>query len=243
MAKHRSEMPRSGTTQHIHNHSPNPAISIVAIAVVVLIGIFLAWHAGIYLLDLAGAHRPKETMAQIIIWGVPLLLIGWLLTLWGEHILDRVFEHNEAMEDKRTEQLRYKQLMLKSAVTDTRATGEDARLNALILAIMMDSYDHLARNNTKYFGANEKKPWSRRQAGAQVLVSMGETEPVGETMGVRARAWLEEREIIVNDQVNLDRYPNLASVQRLLYAPPLVRSPYLPSSGEEGPEWNIIENT
>lgn len=242
MAKHRSELPRGGTTQHIHNHSPNPAISIVAIATVVLIGVLLAWHAGIYLLDLAGARQPRETMAQVVIWGVGLFVFSFLATRWLESVMDRCFAHKQTMANITTEQLRYKQMMIGSAVTDTRALGEDKRLNALVLAVAMEAYDYLAKNNTRYF-RGQSRPWSRRQAGAQVLASLGETNPVGEAMAQRARTWLEERGIVTgDDQVDLDRFPNLASVQRLLYGPPVVRSPYLPSSGEEGPEWSIIEN-
>jgi hypothetical protein len=224
---------------HVH-HEASQAAPIVARSIIIFAAVLLTWPAGVFLLDRAGVYRPDEVLAQIILWGLGLSFAAWLATHWLENFFDRWCEHREIMADKLTDQLHHKQLMLRSAVMDTRSMGEEARLSALVLAIMLEAYDHLARSKTRYF-RGQSRPWSRRQAGAQVLASLGEREPVGEAMAQKAKAWLEEREVIIDEQVNLDRYPNLASIQRLLHVPTIIRTDYLPTPAQKTVEWSNIE--
>lgn len=222
---------------HTHVHEASQAAPIFARAIIAFVAVLLTWPVGVFLLDRAGVHRPDQALAQIILWGLGLSFTAWLATHWLESIFDRWFEHREIMADKLTEQLHHKQLMLRSAVMDTRTMGDEARLSALILAIMLQAYEYLAKNKTTYF-RGQSRPWSRRQAGLQVLASLNEREPVGEAMAQKAKAWLEAREIIIDEQVNLDRYPNLASIQRLLHVPTVIRTDYLPTPAAE---WSNIE--
>lgn len=240
MAKHKAEMTR-GTTTHVHNHQPNPAGVIVSVALIGLVGIFLAWHAGIYLLDLAGARQPRETMAQIILWTGGLLFAGWLLTLWFDNVMDKYFAHQKAMANARIDEMRYRSRLAHSMAQDSRLLGEEQRFTALVYAVLLTAYDHQVRNG--HFRGTYR-PWSRRSAGGQILYSLGEQEPVGEAMGARVAPWLEEREIIKGDQLNLERFPDIASVQRLLYAPPIVREPnrYLGQGGEGATEWSNVDD-
>lgn len=240
--KHKSETeyPQSRVS-HTHVHEASQTTPIFAKAIVVFAAIFLVWPVGIFLLDRAGARHPDQTLAQVLLWGLGGLFVMWLGSRWFDNVMDRWFDHQQTMANIETEQLHHKQLMLRSAVMDTRTVGEESRLSALVLAVMMEAYDYLAKNKTEYF-RGQSRPWSRRQAGMQVLASLGEKEPVGEAMAQKAKTWLEEREVIIDEQVNLDRYPNLASIQRLLHVPTVIRTDYLPSPAQEAAEWSEIEN-
>lgn len=230
--------PASGPS-HIHHHTPGQAGSIVALAVLVILGLILLWPAGIFLLDKAGVRRPEEVWASILLWvpaAIGVYFLGRMLVI---DIMDRRYEHKEIMADKHIELMRYQQMMTRSLVTDSRQLGEEKRFAALVLAVMIESYQYVARNGDTFRGS--ERPWSRRQAGGQVLYSLGESQPVGEGLGARVRSFLEEQRVIVDDQVNLADFPDLASVQRLLYnAPVVVGTPKQLGQGG-GSEWSIIE--
>jgi hypothetical protein len=175
--------------------------------------VFLGWHGGVFVLAKAGFGEPEETLATILLWAGGLIVLGIVATRWVEGFLDRWLEHQEVMKDKETEQLRYRQLMQQSVVVDSRRQGEDKRRAALVYAIMDRAYDYYAQHGPF---KEAWRPWSRRSAGQIVLA--GETEPVGETLAVKAKEFLLRHEVIVREQINVQRYPDLASVQRLLYS-------------------------
>ena len=201
----------------IHRHEPSPFAEMMARVVGGLVAIVTLWLGGEFLLTKVGIRDPDRILAEVVLWllgGGPVLV----LTAWGlNHLLDRWLSHREQMADKLTEQLRYRQLMQHSAVVGARRSGTDARLAALVIAIMMNAFDHHARRG-QFRG--QWRPWSRRAAAEIVLA--GESAPVGEAMARKARAFLERHQVVVDGQLNLDRYPDLASIQRLLYDPPLV---------------------
>jgi len=225
--------PPPGPT-HIHNHTPGQAGEVWArltggIAVVVL-----AWFGLIFLAGQAGVDRPTEVVAQGIFWVGGILAMIWLLgRALGEH-LDRWYAHREAIEEQRTNQMRYRQLLAGSAATDSRRLGDEKRLAALVYLVMLDAYDYLARNR-KFRGV--WRPWSRRSAGAYTLISLGETSPVGEEFGARARPVLANAGIITeDDQIDQKHFPDIASVQRVIFQPVLANPGQTVTQN-----WSIIE--
>ncbi len=204
----------------IHNHAPSAFGAVFSKVLAGVVGSIFFWFAGVFLFKKIGFRHPDEAMAMTIF--IILAVVGLLLTgaFIFDRFLDRWFEFQKAMRDKETEQMRYRRMLLQSAVADTRPTGgEQTRLNSLILQIMDEAYTYLAKNG-RFRGA--WRPWSRRNAGTMVLIAQGEREPVGETLAVKAKTFLTRHEVIVDEQVNLERYPDLASIQKLLYAPILL---------------------
>jgi len=215
--------PTTGIT-HVHNHNHTPSAVGEAVGKALLYGSLAVagWYAGVFLMSKAGFSDPESAMAGTLVWGT----LGFILVLFvsraaGEQIA-RYYAHQEAMEDRRTEQLRYQQLMMSSVVTDSRVIGaEDSRLTALAYEMMRQAYAYHLKNNAPFAG--KWRPWSRRNA-AEIRLP-GETKPVGETMASKATAWLINKEVIVDDQINLKYYPDLGSIQRLLYQPPVLIAP------------------
>ena len=227
--------PPPGPT-HIHNHTPGASGEIWAKILGAIVLVILAWFALVFLADQAGVRRPTEVVAQGLFWAGGLAFAAWLLNhIIGDH-LDRWYDHREAIEEQRTNQMRYRQLLAGSMATDSRALGDEKRLAALIYLVMHDAYDYLARNR-KFRGT--WRPWSRRSAGDYVLMVLGEETPVGEEFGSRVRPFLATAGIITpDDQVNQKHFPDLGSVQRVLYQPVLANPG---QTGLERSNWAIID--
>jgi hypothetical protein len=227
--------PPPGPT-HIHNHTPGQAGEVWAKISGAVVLIVLAWFALVFLAGQAGVDRPTEVVAQGLFWVGGILAVVWLLgRALGEH-LDRWYAHCEAIEEQKTNQMRYRQLLAGSAATDSRRLGDEKRLAALVYLVVLDAYDYLARNR-KFRGV--WRPWSKRSAGAYTLISLGETSPVGNEFGARVRPFLETTGIITgDDQVDQKHFPDLASVQRVLYQPVLARSA---ETSLDRSNWSIIE--
>lgn len=212
---------------HQHVHEPGRAGEYVTKFIFWIAVVLLVWPVGKFLFFKAGFRNPDQAWASVLIWA-PAIFIGLLfISRRLEGLFDRWLTHRELMEDKLTEQLQIESRMQKSMVIDTRQTGDQARLSALVIAIMEKAYAHLAEKG-QYKG-NEKLPWSRREAGAETLYSLGEKEPVGEAMAIKAAHWLADRRVIAGRQIRVGEYPNLASIQRALYAPPVVLPPTVSS--------------
>lgn len=206
---------------HIHNYTPSEATPIFARAVVGAVTLFVGWHVLVFLFDQMGILDPKQAVAQVIIWSIIIIAFIYIASRWLDGTVANFYNHRQAMADKETERMRYQQIMLNSMAKDTRRLGDDQRLAALILSVMEDAYDQLARSGKgKFIGL--ARPWSRRSAGSVVLTSLGEVEPVGDEFGRKARQFLQDQYIIVGDQVNLKHFPDLASVQIKLYQPPVL---------------------
>jgi hypothetical protein len=211
--------PQAGPT-HIHNHPPSALAEILGKVIAFVFVLVIGWHAGVFLLGKAGVRNPDEAFAELVLYAfgavAAIIAASYLLN----HVIDRLLEHREAMADKETEQLRYRQRMQRSLLADSRQTGEEARLAVLVTEIMERAYEYQAKNRRPFRGT--WRPWSRRSAGEIVLLTLGEKKPVGERLAVQAKEFLQEHEVIVDEQLNLDRYPDVASVQRLLHAPIVV---------------------
>ena len=98
---------------------------------------------------------------------------------------------------------------------------DDHRFKMLVSAVVADAYRYLAEHNRKSF-PGYWRPWSRRSAGQITLVPLGEPNVVGEDFASRVRPYLQNAGIIdpETDQINLDRYPDIGSVQRALFGKP-----------------------
>ncbi|MHC4617979.1 MAG: hypothetical protein ACYTEQ_09520 [Planctomycetota bacterium] len=206
---------------HIHNYTPSETTPIFARAVVGAIAIFVGWHVLVFLFDQMGILDPGRALAQVIIWGIIIAAFIFVAGRWLDGAIANFYKHRQAMADKETERMRYQQIMLNSMAKDTRRLGDDQRLAALILSVMEDAYDQLARSGKSKF-AGLARPWSRRSAGSVVLTSLGEVEPVGDEFGRKARQFLQDQHIIIGDQINLRHFPDLAAVQIKLYQPPVL---------------------
>lgn len=228
-----SAPPPAPTT--IHNHTPSAFGAVFSKVLAAIAGLVFLWLAGIFLFSKLGFRHPDTALARTILFGLGILLLAASASFIADRFLSRWFEFQKEMRDKETEQLRYRQVLLQSAVADTRPIGNDkTRLNSLILQIMEEAYTYLAKNeNGRIRGT--WRPWSRRNAGAMVLLALNEREPVGETMAVQAKQFLVRHEAVIDEQVNLKRFPDLAAVQKLLYAPIL-----LPINDPSAPPTKII---
>ena len=216
----------------IYNYAPSWASPIFAIGVVVVALVLLAWWAMVYILEEAGVRDPSQALARGLLWalGIVVLLVG--LSWFGAGLLDKYFAYRLEQRDKdllllekRLEAMRYQTQMQQSQAVDRRALSEDERrFLRLVEAVLFDAYDHVARHGE--FGVSDSRPWARRNAGAIKLTN--ETDSVGETMGARVGEWLRDpsRELIIGakgrEQLNLRRYPDLASAQRVLWHVPVV---------------------
>lgn len=203
----------------IHNYGPNWfLIGLVGLAALVgaVVGL---WYAGLFLLDKVGVKDPETTLAAVILvilaCVVFLFLGSWLM---GAHF-DKWSNHRLAMADRELERDRLRQMMATSMAAEYRQPSNDTRFSRLVTLIALKAYDDYFKNGP--YRGNEPRPWSRRAAASVILA--GEHDPVGESMGSRVRLWLKEREIITtDDQLNIAKYPDVASVQRLLYYPILL---------------------
>jgi hypothetical protein len=235
----KSDSPMSTPTV-VHHHQQSETGPIMARAIIVVAGLVLAWFVALYLVREAGAYKPEQTLARFLIWTFIILGLFFILQHWLSKQLDRWYEHKELLEAERTQQIRYKQLLTGSAINDTRTSNERQRLATLVYMIILDAYDHYAKSGP-YRGS--WRPWSRRPAGERVLVTLGETAPVGTEFGAKVRRFLETQGVIVKDQIDLETYPSIADVQRLLYQPVLLQTNGTPDSddGRGASNWSIIE--
>jgi len=206
----------------IHNHAPSAFGAVFSKVLAAITGLVFLWFAGIFLFAKLGVRHPDTALARTLLFGVGIILLVGTTAFITDRFLSRWYDFKKDMREKDIQYARYRQMLLQSAVADTRPTGTDrTRLNALILQIMEESYSYLAKTkNDRFHGA--WRPWSRRNAGGMILVALGETEPVGETLAVKAKQFLVRHEVIIDEQVNLQRFPDLAAIQKLLYAPALL---------------------
>lgn len=212
--------PPAGPT-HIHNHAPSALGEIFGKVLAFIFVLVVGWHTGVFLLKKAGVRNPDEAFAELVLYALGAVVLIIAASYLLDNVIDKVLEHRELMADKATDQLRYRQRMQRSMLADSRRVGDEARLAGLVTEIMERAYEYQAKNRCPIRGT--WRPWSRRSAGEVTLLTSGEKKPVGESMAVRAKEFLLEHEVIVDEQINLKRYPDLASVQRLLHSPILVR--------------------
>lgn len=205
----------------VHHHGPAWGRIILSVVACVAVGLWGLWHIGIFLLRQVGDRQPERHLAISVI--VIVAFVGFaLLSSWlfGKHF-DRIADHKLRMKEKDNEALRYRQMMAASMGHDTRTMGQQGRFAQLVIVILIEAYDYVYHHGP--YSSNTPRPWSRRQA-AKVILS-NESEPVGETMGTEVRPWLTRRGVITpDDQLNLDDYPDIGSVQRLLYQPVLLHT-------------------
>lgn len=204
----------------IHNHAPSAFGAVFSKVLAAIAGLVFLWFAGIFLFAKLGVRHPDTALARTILFGLGILLLIATTAFIADRFLSRWYAFKKDMREKDIQHARYRQMLLQSAVADTRPAGNDrTRLNALILKIMEESYNYLAKNG-RFRGA--WRPWSRRNAGGMILIALGETEPAGEALAVKAKQFLVRHEVVIDEQVNLQRFPDLAAVQKLLYAPALL---------------------
>lgn len=209
---------RRGDT-HIHNHMPSAFGAVFSKVFALFVTLIFIWMTGTFLFRKIGVRQPDHAMAYTLLVGLGIIFLGGVASFLLNNFLDKYFAFQKEIKDKETQQMRYKQLMLQSAVADTRPNTDTTRLNSLILQIMEEAYAHHAKSG-KFRGA--WRPWSRRSAGAMVLLALSESEPVGETLAVKAKDFLLKHNVIVDEQLNLAQYPDMTAIQKLLYAPVLL---------------------
>lgn len=197
--------------------------------------LILGWHSGVFLLGKAGIVEPEETFALLVWYSLGAIVFIIAASCAFNNVINKLFEHRETMEYQRIGQLRYRQRLQQSILTDSRRIGDKARLGLLVIEILMRAYEYQVQNRRPFRG--NWRPWSRRSVGKIMLRADGETEPVGENLAVKAKEFLLEHEVIIDDQLNLERFPDLASVQRLLRTPILLTAPGAKAGLYEANTW------
>lgn len=203
----------------VHHHAPSAFGAVFSKVLAVITGLIFFWFAGIFLLGKIGVRHPDEVLAKSILFGLMIIVLVGIVSIISDRFLTRWFEFQKEMRDKDIQYARQRRMLLQSAVADTRPSQRTERRNSLVLQIMDEAYTYLTENG-KFRGA--WRPWSRRNAAAMVLLTLGETEPVGEGLAVEAKQFLVKNGVIVDNRIDLKRYPDLASIQKLLYAPVLL---------------------
>lgn len=211
------DMPPTARNITYDNRTPWPAIILTGFACAVLT-LPILWWIAIYIMDQAGVRHPEQVLANGIVSlvfagsfvGVGVVVVKFVIL----SALDNVFAHRETMREMELQIVTRQQMTAQHALPaqTSRMTSEQERFAKLITAVMFKAYDHLSKAGQ--YGGNDARPWSRGQAKDVVLAD--ESEPVGFTMGARVRSWLTEHQVIRSDQINTDRFPDLASVQALL---------------------------
>lgn len=220
--KHNSEvtpLPAKATQTHIHQPPNHLGPAIVALLSVVLAPVLL-WQAGLFLLDQAGDHRPEQTLSKAIIIGLITLLVllacAWFTRLFFADWL----HHRETMAQYKLEALRQQTKLGSSISADSRVLNrEQSDLIEVCIAIMWNAYDQ-ADEKGQFTGP--ARPWSRRNASQ---ITLDGQSPIGEALASKARRFLEEQRIIIDNEINQKQYPDLRAVQRKLYAPVLALPP------------------
>jgi hypothetical protein len=226
--------PAMPQAQRVTTTAPNPWPVVIVVGVIALpIFGYLLWWSAVYVLQRAGfgrdAERALAILAAIIIGSFPIL---WIVKWFAGSLLTGWYEHRERMLEINNEALRYRTMTAQQPIPSSRLTDEDKRFARVIQAVMFTTYDQLARNGGEFAGV--WRPWSRRSVMATELTD-GSTPTEGEA--ARVRDWLEKYEIIIGNQVNVGKYPNLESVINLLrqlYDVPIQVNPSLPPRSNEG---------
>lgn len=188
---------------------------IVVTFVCAVVGLFLLWHIGVFILDRAGFDDPEAALAVMIVGLLALLALVGVAALAGRLIfsgpLQAYYDYKTGLAQLAAETARQNRLTAQAPMGH-RANSEDQRFIKLIEAVCFEAYGHIAKHGQ--YNGKDPRPWSRRQAEAVVLA--GEQEPVGSKLGGQVRGWLSQRGVIKNNQLNLDRYPSFGHVQHLL---------------------------
>lgn len=200
---------------HVHHHTPSQAAPIIAKAAVHFITGAVLWGVGLYFLSTLGVREPSRTLVQIVVWGGIGAIAIIVLERWISTFLDKWSETRIEIERERTAQLRIRQHTAQSASVDTRAKDEEQTLfYNLVIGVLLQAYDDYSQQG---YYQGSARPWSRRAAAQYVPIGTGVA--VGEGLGGKVKPFLEQYEIIRDNQLNIARFPDVASVQRLLFEP------------------------
>ena len=214
--KHTTTIPEDKPAEtHIHNDAPSYAGAIIAgLLGIALLG-WLLWRAIVGLFASAGYWQPERAAAHAIGWVVVVLFVWFLLSVTLSPIFGKWLAHREAMAVRQIELAREMARMQTSRTTDARVIDPRiARRNRLIEVLLVEMYHH------GQYAPGERRPWARRNAAAVKLTN--DDKPVGETLANSAKQWLVDNGVIYGkngaETINFRRYPDIASVQRKLYA-------------------------
>ena len=225
--------------QPIYQHQPSQVSSILAKAIITGLSLPVGWWTLVYIFGEWGARNPSQTAATFILALVALALVGVAVRIIAVPILKDIitifFEHRLELQEAINEGKRVEQLAAQTAPAG-RALGDDTRFVNLVLLVMWLAYDKADEAGNVSGG----KPWAWRNCESLVLA--GETKKVGETMARRVRPFLEQRRIIIDDRIEVKRYPQLAQVNQLLWR--LYNIPVAVNAApteEAGETYSIIE--
>lgn len=202
----------------IHNYAPSRWLDILAWFLVVVVSVFLAWEALVYLVGQAGYNRPEQAAANGLGGLVAALVVLGSVFVLVKFIAAGYWAHRERMEEIHLQALE-KRARLAQAISPQLAPGmteEDKRRYRAVMMAMARAYreiDEKGRLRTK------SEPWSKRGVGDMVL--LGEGKKVGEDSDLArwVKPFLLERNVLLDDRtVNLARFPDLVSVETALVA-------------------------
>lgn len=199
-----------------------PWVGIILILFACFVMVFpLIWWTGVFIFEQFGMHgrEARQAMASTVLGVSVLVFVILIMAAIGRLFLDNILAHRERMKqfdnealEIRLEAARHLQLMAQAqpAAQTGRMTEEDTRWCWIITAVMFAAYEYYATDG-EFTGT--KRPWARRQV--QAIKLRDNTSPT-EAEASRVRDWLTNQGIVRKDQINIDRYPDLAAVQALL---------------------------
>jgi hypothetical protein len=212
-------LPRPVSSPTIHNHAPSEAARIFAWALVVFIGLVVAWFFVLYLISEMGYRNPVRVMGWVLA-GVSSLLFATIVidrTITKFYKMNR--EYAVQLEELRLEQSRHLALTTGApALPSKRLTAEQIRLFENLALVMQRAYQDLADSKgAGYQGGSDKRPWSKRSVLAMEPPRHGK---MPDSKATEIREWLAANEVIIgpsqSDQINTELYPTWADFRALL---------------------------
>ncbi len=210
------------TPQIIHNYRPPSRVGpILILFLVAVASLALSYQGLVYLLAQTDMFADANSATAILLLAClgGSIVLG-ILGAGVRYVLADLFRHRELMADKaiELETARAKVAQIIPPSTAARMTSEESRKYQAVKLVMSRVYGPpaLIDDEGKLVTGNDQ-PWSKRAVGRLVLLN--EKTAIGEntTLSSWVKAYLLDKGILVSErQVDLARFPNLASVETQL---------------------------
>lgn len=237
--------PRSTT---INNQPVNYAAIILVAVIAIILFVFFAWHALVFLADQAGSHYPEREVAKVLLTSlggiIILLIIGLLANCVLGNILGQLFDFKKEMAQKELEKeiARSQTAQLLPPQVEARALNEDKRRAMAILNAMHKGFERIDERGKL---PGKVQPWARRQVGAFVLY--GEREPIGEHTSLASfvKTYLLDKRILLDERtINLQQFPDLVAVRMQVerdFGEPIIIHQGAPSALRDNRGFEFVE--
>ena len=206
----------------VHNPaSPWPVIVLIGVVSMPLF-VVVAWHGLVYLLQAAGSARPERDLATLIIGLAVIGLALLVASLFVNAVLGKILDTKVEIARIRAEETARRQLVAQQPAENNRADSQLQRKLKLARLIMAQAYDFYAGQGRNY-NHQDRKPWAWRNCKGARLYN--EAQPVSENEAREIGRFLQENRLVVDNKINLARFPDFAGVDahlRRRYEMPIV---------------------